>query len=66
MSRMIDSCAGILHNFVYRNIYDQDDHSAAYMMLLQRMVVYLHNLHTVQNVCEYLLHCTPIFKKNNL
>lgn len=55
MSWMMESCAGIMQTFIYRHIYDQDDHSSAYMMLLQRMVVYLHDMHIVQSVRKYLL-----------
>lgn len=52
MSCMIDSCAGILQNFVRRSIYREEDHSAAYMQLVQRIIVYLHQMYVVHNAGE--------------
>lgn len=52
MTYMMESCAGVLQSFVYRNIHHQDDHSGAYMQLLQRIVIYLHSIRVTRKLGE--------------
>ncbi|KAF8231433.1 hypothetical protein L208DRAFT_1378106 [Tricholoma matsutake] len=59
MSCMMESCTGIMQDFVrcaihqkaslplQDNLYQEDDHSGAYMLLLEWIITYLHNMYIV-------------------
>ncbi|KAF8221405.1 hypothetical protein L208DRAFT_1382279 [Tricholoma matsutake] len=59
MSCMMESCASIMQDFVrcairqkaslplQEDLYQEDDHSGTYMLLLQWIIAYLHNMYVV-------------------
>lgn len=45
MRVMDQSCAAIPQYFLYGHLFNQDDHAAAYRLLLRRMVAYIHKMY---------------------
>ena len=58
------SCLGMLQSFIFGHLFYEDDHTAAYRLLLRRMITFMHemyvNLDDRESICVNTLLCTLV------
>jgi hypothetical protein len=61
MQVMEMSCLGILQSFIYGHIFHEGDHTAAYRLLLRRMVTFMYEMYVKLDNRESIWHAFLLF-----